>query len=114
MKQSDKIEMDEDVQAFAHDLRQLFVQANEDLPGTDFEQQVALAVRRRRHVRTLWQAVLCCVLLIVVALVASPLIEGSIAMGQLVESLYDDLGPLLWIGSLLLAAWVLRRARVFR
>ena len=101
------------------DLARLFEQSRRAVPERDFGERVAGRIRAARRRRTLWRTA-SRLLAAACAAAASPyIVRGSLVLADRMERWLPDLGSALvspagWIGSILLAWWILRRAKVLR
>lgn len=101
---------------FDDTLRQLFAEARQSLPAEDFLQRVAAGVSRSRRRRALGRAALM-LAAVGVAVAATPYVAaGSLAAAshfrEWLPTLANALAsPVVWVCSMAVAAWGLRRAR---
>jgi len=100
------------------DLVRLFEAARTELPAEAFVERLERRLARSRRTRLGIQCLLLALLAVAAALVTPYVARGSLAAMDYAAQRLPDLGlvlnsPVGWIGSLLLGAWVLRRAHVF-
>lgn len=100
------------------DLMRLFEGARTELPPAAFVERLERALARATHVWLGTQIILLALLAIVAALMTPYVTQASLTVTDYVAQWLPDVGvalssPAGWLGSLILGAWVLKRAHVF-
>jgi hypothetical protein len=107
-----------DRQPLDEDLMRLFEGARTELPPAGFVDTLVRHLARARRVRLGTQVVLLALLAVAAALMTPYVARGSLSVMESAAQWLPDVGlalssPAGWIGSLILGAWVLKRAHVF-
>jgi hypothetical protein len=107
-----------DRQPLDEDLTRLFEGARTDLPSEAFVEQLERRLARARRMRLGTQVVLLAVLAAAAALMTPYVARGSLTVMDYAARWLPDVAlalssPAGWAASLILGAWVLKRAHVF-
>lgn len=107
-----------DRQPLDENLLRLFEGARTELPSADFVERLERRLARARLTRLGLQVALLALLVVAAALMTPYVTRGSLAAMDYAAQWLPDVGlalnsPAGWIGSLILGAWVLKRAHVF-
>lgn len=100
------------------DLMRLFERARTDLPSEAFVERIERRLAHARRSRLGAQIALLALLVVAAALMTPYVSRGSVTLMAYAAQWLPQLGlalnsPTGWAGSLLLGAWVLKRAHVF-